>query len=123
MSMLAHLFSIAAIAAGVFFFLAGTLGLLRFPDTFTRLHALTKADNLGLGLVVLGLLPQVDSVLGGLKLILVWLLVLLASASVSQLIARAAYAAHAAQTPQVAPTTPIAASPTHSTPPTQRSPV
>ena len=123
MSMLAHLFSIAAIAAGVFFFLAGTLGLLRFPDTFTRLHALTKADNLGLGLVVLGLLPQVDSVLGGLKLILVWLLVLLASASVSQLIARAAYAAHAAQTPQVAPTTPIAASPTHSTHPTQRSPV
>ena len=44
-------------------------GLLRFPDTLTRLHALTKADNLGLGLVVLGLLPQVDGVLRGLKLV------------------------------------------------------
>ena len=65
------------------------VGLLRFPDTFTRLHALTKADNLGLGLVVVGLLPQMDGVLAGLKLILVWLLVLLASATVSQLIARA----------------------------------
>ena len=66
------------------------MGLLRFPDTFTRLHALTKADNLGLGLVVLGLLPQVDGVLAGLKLICVWLIVLLGSAGTSQLIARAA---------------------------------
>jgi multicomponent Na+:H+ antiporter subunit G len=65
------------------------VGLLRFPDTFTRLHALTKADNLGLGLVVIGLLPQMDGVMAGLKLILVWLMVLLASATVSQLIARA----------------------------------
>jgi multicomponent Na+:H+ antiporter subunit G len=83
------IFTIAAVAAGAFFFLAGTVGLLRFPDTFTRLHALTKADNLGLGLVVIGLLPQMDGVMAGLKLILVWLMVLLASATVSQLIARA----------------------------------
>ena len=83
------IFTIVAVAAGAFFFLAGTVGLLRFPDTFTRLHALTKADNLGLGLVVLGLLPQMDGVMAGLKLILVWLMVLLASATVSQLIARA----------------------------------
>jgi multicomponent Na+:H+ antiporter subunit G len=89
MKTVADLFTIIAISAGAFFFLAGTVGLLRFPDTYTRLHALTKADNLGLGLVVLGLLPQMDGVLAGLKLFLVWLLVLLASASVSQLIARA----------------------------------
>jgi len=86
---LLDIFTIAAVAAGAFFFLAGTVGLLRFPDTFTRLHALTKADNLGLGLVVIGLLPQMDGVMAGLKLILVWLMVLLASATVSQLIARA----------------------------------
>jgi multicomponent Na+:H+ antiporter subunit G len=61
----------------------------------TRLHALTKADNLGLGLVVLGLLPQAGSLRGGLKLICVWLLVLLAGATVSQLIARAALASEA----------------------------
>jgi multicomponent Na+:H+ antiporter subunit G len=83
-------FTIIAVLAGLFFFVAGTVGLLRFPDTLTRLHALTKADNLGLGLVVLGLLPQTDSLFAGLKLILVWLLVLLASAAVSQLIARTA---------------------------------
>ena len=90
MTALLDAFSIAAIAAGAFFFLAGTVGLLRFPDAYTRLHALTKADNLGLALVVIGLLPQTASVLAAAKLVLVWLLVLLSSAVVSQLIARAA---------------------------------
>jgi multicomponent Na+:H+ antiporter subunit G len=90
MSTLLDVFSIVAIVAGAFFYLAGTVGLLRFPDAYTRLHALTKADNLGLVLVVIGLLPQVDGVLTALKLLLVWLLVMLSSAAVSQLIARSA---------------------------------
>jgi len=90
MSFALDVLSVVAISAGAFFFLAGTVGLLRFPDTFTRLHALTKADNLGLGLVVLGLLPQVDGALGALKLIVVWLLILSSGATVAQLIARRA---------------------------------
>jgi multicomponent Na+:H+ antiporter subunit G len=84
------LFTIVAVSAGVLFFLAGVVGLLRFPDALTRLHALTKADNVGLGLIVAGLLPQAGSVLAGLKLLLVWLTVLLAGATVGQLIARVA---------------------------------
>jgi multicomponent Na+:H+ antiporter subunit G len=90
MTLALDIFSILAIAAGGVFFLAGTVGLLRFPDALTRLHALTKADNLGLGLVVLGLLPQAASALAALKLVAVWLLVLVAAATVSQLIARVA---------------------------------
>src|ERR1700759_5744987 len=90
MSFVGDLVTIAAVTAGAFFFLAGTVGLLRFPAPLTRLHALTKADNLGLGLVVLGLLPQATSLRDGLKLISVWLLGLLAGATVSQLIARTA---------------------------------
>jgi multicomponent Na+:H+ antiporter subunit G len=82
--------TITAVCAGAFFFLAGTAGLLRFPDALARLHALTKADNLGLGLIVLGLLPRTDGPLSALKLICVWLLVLLSGATVSQLIARTA---------------------------------
>jgi len=89
MSIAIDIFSVVAICAGAAFFMAGSVGLLRFPDSLTRLHALTKADNLGLGLVVLGLLPQADSLLGGLKLVAVWLLVQLASATVAQLIAHA----------------------------------
>ena len=87
MSLALDIFTVVAVAAGAFFFLAGTVGLLRFPDPLTRLHALTKADNLGLGLVVLGLLPQADGVLGGLKLVAVWLLAQLAGATVTQLVA------------------------------------
>jgi multicomponent Na+:H+ antiporter subunit G len=89
-SFVLDLFSIVAVSAGAVFYLAGTVGLLRFPDAYTRLHALTKADTLGMALVVIGLMPQVDSVLAGLKLVLVWLLVMLSSAAVSQLIARSA---------------------------------
>ena len=85
---LLDLFSIAAIGAGTFFFFAGTVGLLRFPDSLTRLHALTKADNLGLGLVALGLLPRADGALSAFKLIVIWALVLLSGASTAQLIGR-----------------------------------
>ena len=91
MSLLVDAFTLAAVAAGGFFFLAGSVGLLRFPDALTRLHALTKADNLGLGLIVLGLLPQAGSATLALKLVAIWLLVLLAGASVGRLIARAAH--------------------------------
>ena len=76
--------------AGALFFLAGTLGLLRFPDVYTRLHALTKADNVGLGLMVAGLALQSETWAGAGKLVLIWLLVLLAGASVANLIARVA---------------------------------
>jgi multicomponent Na+:H+ antiporter subunit G len=89
-SVVVDIFTVLAVAAGAFFFVAGTVGLLRFPDALTRLHALTKADNLGLGLIVLGLLPQVVGPIAALKLITVWLLVQLAGATVSQLIAREA---------------------------------
>lgn len=80
----------ALLILGALFFLAGTVGLLRFPDVYTRLHALTKTDNVGLALVVAGLSIQAESwfVVG--KLVLIWLLVLLAGASVAHLIARGA---------------------------------
>ena len=90
MSPVLEFVSAAFIATGVIFFVAGVVGLLRFPDTLTRLHALTKADNLGLGLIVLGLLPRTADGLAAGKLVIIWLLVMLASATVSQLVGRAA---------------------------------
>jgi multicomponent Na+:H+ antiporter subunit G len=89
MSLALDIFTVVAVSLGAIFFLAGTVGLLRFPDTLTRLHALTKADNLGLGLVVAGLLPQVAAPLGWIALIAVWLLALLSGATVGQLLASA----------------------------------
>ena len=89
MSLLVSIFAIIAVLAGAFFFIAGTLGLLRFGDTLSRVHALTKADNLGLGLIVLGLLPLADSLADALKLLVIWALVLLGGTTAAQLVAGA----------------------------------
>ncbi|WP_437601778.1 monovalent cation/H(+) antiporter subunit G [Sorangium sp. So ce590] len=75
---------------GAFFFFAGTVGLLRFPDVYTRLHALTKADNLGLGFVAAGLALEAGELSVALKLGFIWALVLLSSGISCQLVARAA---------------------------------
>ncbi|WP_127145510.1 monovalent cation/H(+) antiporter subunit G [Pelagibacterium montanilacus] len=75
---------------GLAFFAAGTLGLLRFPDTHSRLHALTKADNLGLGLIVLGLALQAGTPGNAIKLVLIWALAMIAAGTTAQLIARSA---------------------------------
>ena len=89
MSLLVSLLSGACILAGAFFFIAGTLGLLRFGDPLSRVHALTKADNLGLGLIVLGLLTLVGSLADALKLLVIWALVLLGGTTAAQLVASA----------------------------------
>jgi multicomponent Na+:H+ antiporter subunit G len=73
------------------FFLAGTVGVLRFPDTHSRLHAITKADNLGLGLLVAALIVQAETVPVALKLVLAWTLALVASAASCYLIASATF--------------------------------
>jgi multicomponent Na+:H+ antiporter subunit G len=78
----------AMLLAGAFFFLAGTVGLLRFPDTHSRLHAITKADNLGLGFIVGGLVIQTGSLATSAKLLTIALLVLTASSTSCYLIAR-----------------------------------
>jgi len=78
------------VVAGIVFFVAGTIGLLRFPDVYSRLHALSKADNLGLGLLVIGLAVGAESLVDVLHLLVIWLLVLVASATTAHVIARRA---------------------------------
>lgn len=73
-------YSVVMVTLGVFFFIAGGVGLWRFPDELSRLHALTKADNLGLGFIVLGVLPQVIEVADAIQLLLIWVAVMLAGA-------------------------------------------
>jgi multicomponent Na+:H+ antiporter subunit G len=85
-----HFASLGLLALGLLFFVAGTVGLLRFPDVHSRLHALTKADNLGLGCIALGLALLAPDAWHALKLLLVWLLAMLAAATAAQLVARSA---------------------------------
>jgi multicomponent Na+:H+ antiporter subunit G len=74
--------------AGAGFFLAGSVGLLRLPDVYSRLHALTKADNVGLGLLAAGLLLRAPDPLEAVQLVLVWLLALVSGAAGAHLIAQ-----------------------------------
>ncbi|APF35058.1 cation:proton antiporter [Microbacterium paludicola] len=86
---------IGLLSVGCLFVVVGTLGLLRFPDLPTRLHAVAKADNLGLGFIVIALI--VDGIARGgdglgivgvaAKLLLIWMLALLGTAGNSHLLA------------------------------------
>jgi multicomponent Na+:H+ antiporter subunit G len=85
--MIREILIILLLGIGCFFFLAGTLGLLRFPDLFSRLHALTNADNLGLGFIAAGIALHFASPWIAVKIFLIWILTLLSSATSSYLIA------------------------------------
>jgi monovalent cation/proton antiporter MnhG/PhaG subunit len=82
------------VAVGLFFFLVGTVGVLRLPDFYSRTHAATKCDTLGAGSILLGL-----AVLGasrgeytdGLKVLVIAVLVLLSSPTAAHALARAAF--------------------------------
>jgi multicomponent Na+:H+ antiporter subunit G len=75
------------IVVGAGFVVAGSVGVLRFGDARSRLHAVTKADNLGLGLVVAGLAILDGSPIVAIKLLLIWVLAMLASTTAAYLIA------------------------------------
>jgi multicomponent Na+:H+ antiporter subunit G len=78
--MLADVLSGVAVVIGLAFFAAGTTGLLRFPDLYTRLHAVTKADTLGLGFIALAVALQLPSGWLAAKALVVWIVALAASA-------------------------------------------
>lgn len=79
--------SAVLLVSGVLFFVAGTVGLLRFPDLSSRLHAVTKADGLGLGLVTAGLVVASPSVAVAAKLLLIWAVALTGSSVACHLVA------------------------------------
>ena len=79
----------ALIATGVGFLLAAALGLWRLPDVLSRLHALTKADTLGLAFVAIGAICLSPSVAALVPLVLCVLLIAVSGVTVGHLIARA----------------------------------
>lgn len=82
--------SLGALGLAVIFFAAGTVGMLRFPDVYSRLHAMTKADNLGVGFVILGVVLVAPGPTVVFKLLLTWGFILVAGTTAAHLVARAA---------------------------------
>jgi multicomponent Na+:H+ antiporter subunit G len=89
---LIHGVVIALATLGAAFFLAGTLGLLRLPDFYARVHAVTKCDTVGAGAILAALALHVAPHPEALKILLLLVLVLLSSPTSGHALARAAHA-------------------------------
>ncbi|ALO45035.1 monovalent cation/H(+) antiporter subunit G [Pseudohongiella spirulinae] len=76
------------LVTGALFYASGALGLLRFPDIYSRLHAVTKTDTVGLGFLTLGLVLQSGPGWTTAQLLLIWLLAMASAAVNGQLLAR-----------------------------------
>ena len=85
--------SVISIAAGLFFVLAGTLGVLRLPDFYTRLHAAGMTDTLGAELILIGLIIQSGFTQMSLKLLIVAFFLFITSPTATHAVAHAAYKA------------------------------
>lgn len=76
--------------SGGFLGITGAIGLFRFPDFFTRLHAASVTDTLCAGLIVLGLLFQADSAMTVFKLLLILLILTYTSPTAAHALAKSA---------------------------------
>lgn len=78
------------LASGTFFFAAGTVGILRMPDAYTRMHVAAKSDTLGAGLWLIGLAVVAGEGVTSLKLLLLLAFIWLTSPTAAHCMARAA---------------------------------
>lgn len=82
--------SFVLMAAGAFFVFSGAVGVLRFPDFYTRLHAAGITDTLGADLILAGLILQAGFTLLTVKLLFVMLFFFMTSPTATYAIANAA---------------------------------
>ena len=90
MEQVIDLLSWAALASGGFFYVVGAIGLNRMPDIFTRMHAVSVSETLGVGLIMLGMLLQAGPTLVAVKLIIILLVMWTTGAVSTHALARAA---------------------------------
>lgn len=81
------------IAIGFFFSAVATIGVIRLPDFYCRLHASGKCETLGLALAIFGLAIYNGFNLTSLKLLLIILFVVLSFPTGTHVVSRAAYKA------------------------------
>lgn len=76
---------------GLFFFVVGTVGILRFPDLFTRAHSAAKCDTLGAVLCLISLMIYSGLSAASLKLLLVIIFLWITNPTATHLISKAAF--------------------------------
>ena len=96
--MLLNILAILLLIGGSFFFLVGTVGLVRLPDAFTRMHATTKCDTLGAGLILVSLMIYQGFHMISMKLFVILVFIWLTNPTAAHIIAKAAYNSQHMQT-------------------------
>jgi multicomponent Na+:H+ antiporter subunit G len=91
--MITYGLSLLLLGAGTFFVIAGSIGVLRLPDLYTRMHAAGMTDTLGAEWVILGLMVQSGFSQTSLKLLLIAFFLFLTSPTASHAVANAAHQA------------------------------
>lgn len=91
MTLLTDIISVLFMLGGLFFFTTATLGLLRLPDFYSRLHATGKGDTLAVLLSLIGLAVYNGFSLASLKIVLIAVFMFLAQPTATHAISRAAF--------------------------------
>jgi multicomponent Na+:H+ antiporter subunit G len=86
-----EIMAILFLLGGAFFFFVGTTGLIRMPDVFCRMHATTKCDTLGAGMILVGLMIFNGLSMISLKLFLILIFIWLTNPTAAHIIAKAEY--------------------------------
>lgn len=82
---------IGLFVSGTFFFFVGVVGLIRMPDVFTRMHATTKCDTMGAGLIFLGLIIWSGMSFISLNILVILVFLWLTNPTAAHFIAKSAY--------------------------------
>ncbi len=91
MNLAVEIFACFFLWAGLFFILVGTVGLIRLPDLYCRMHATSKCDTLGTGMILVALMTQVGSYNEVVKLIIICAFVWSINPLVTHVIGSTAY--------------------------------
>ncbi len=88
---LQNILTISFLLLGSFFMLIGSVGVIRLPDFYTRSHATSKSDTLGIMLIVVGMICYEGIVINSVKLLIIFVFIALANPVGSHALARAAF--------------------------------
>ena len=91
MELVIDILSWISLMTGGFFLLIGSLGMIRLPDFWSRLHAASIIDSAGLGLILLGLILQAGFTFVTVKLFLIVIFLLITGPTASHAVANAAF--------------------------------
>ena len=78
-------------AIGCFFVFVSAIGIVRFPDFYSRMHPAGKADTMGQTMVLLGLMVFEGFTLVSVKLLFIILFIFIANPTATHALANAAY--------------------------------